>query len=434
MCTNNGKRVPSISARVKQYKMKTVKSQISTEKPQCTNIICDPVALNDHYISDETDTVQTDKSNVDDIRATTVNNDTPSMNTDGMTLDVKVSEIEDEQRINDASATDGRTTCVLYIPVAENRLRMLQTDKNSNNNGQWDDKTPSNIQEQFGTGKTLATMRDVELKVVVRYLKKMSLVVINESCPKAKKVEKLCSHFKLENVNTKQNESQTGMTRKTLRKIDLNIIYAEYIWERQYANLRKKCDIIKPKANQDILLLQNEYFYTGSYRNERNQFEVSCVDSSHLLTRTRRNICKGGIEGMTNKPWKRVAKSKQTNLSIAMTETTLEPMSVPVVVAHFSQTVENQIDVRLWWKTEDDPGVSATERVNMRMPIRSRLLKVHNHSHFPLPGVYFGRWPAQLWEALLANIDTKILLYGLCHGGTYNVRAFSSMMGETLMF
>lgn len=45
--------------------------------------------------------------------------------------------------------------------------------------------------------------------------------------------------------------------------------------------------------------------------------------------------------------------------------------------------------------------------------------------------MFINGWPTQLWEALLANIDAKALLYILCKTGTYNVRAFSSMSGGT---
>ena len=44
---------------------------------------------------------------------------------------------------------------------------------------------------------------------------------------------------------------------------------------------------------------------------------------------------------------------------------------------------------------------------------------------------YIEGWPSQLWEALLSSIDAKAFLYALSHGGSYNVRAFSSMIGET---
>ncbi|WAR15570.1 hypothetical protein MAR_005675 [Mya arenaria] len=45
--------------------------------------------------------------------------------------------------------------------------------------------------------------------------------------------------------------------------------------------------------------------------------------------------------------------------------------------------------------------------------------------------MHVNDWPLQLWEALIAHIDAKALLYSVCHGGTYNVRAFSSLAGET---
>ena len=45
--------------------------------------------------------------------------------------------------------------------------------------------------------------------------------------------------------------------------------------------------------------------------------------------------------------------------------------------------------------------------------------------------MFINGWPTQLWEALLANIDAKALLYILCKTGTYNARAFCSMSGGT---
>jgi hypothetical protein len=121
-----------------------------------------------------------------------------------------------------------------------------------------------------------------------------------------------------------------------------------------------------------------------------------------------------------------------------------DPMSVPMAVAHFSPEVEQVMrnngdlraaelchDIRLWWKAEDDPGVRAKDRFLMRQRLRDRLLKDIDFSVFPPPTMYIKGWPAQLWEALVANIDAKSILYALSHQKTYNTRAFSSMMGET---
>ena len=119
-------------------------------------------------------------------------------------------------------------------------------------------------------------------------------------------------------------------------------------------------------------------------------------------------------------------------------------MSVMMALTHFSEKVEIEMrkngdvvaadlcrDVRHWWLSEDEPGLSAMERIQMRMNLRSRLLSHVKFDQFPPPTVQLSGWPIQLWEALIANIDAKSLLYAICHNGTYNVRAFSSMMGET---
>ena len=62
----------------------------------------------------------------------------------------------------------------------------------------------------------------------------------------------------------------------------------------------------------------------------------------------------------------------------------------------------------------------------------TRLTEFENHPfRFPPPTQYVSGWPIQLWEGLIANIDGKAYLYAMVHGGTYNVRAFSSLIGET---
>jgi hypothetical protein len=62
--------------------------------------------------------------------------------------------------------------------------------------------------------------------------------------------------------------------------------------------------------------------------------------------------------------------------------------------------------------------------------LRIRRLSYVYFGKFPPATMYVKEWPTQLWEALIANIDAKAWLYSLCHGGAYNVRAFSSMIGE----
>ncbi|KAJ8311131.1 hypothetical protein KUTeg_011317 [Tegillarca granosa] len=124
-----------------------------------------------------------------------------------------------------------------------------------------------------------------------------------------------------------------------------------------------------------------------------------------------------------------------------MVEDVIDPMSVPMAVTHFSSEVMRDNgdihaadlchDVRNWWKAEDEAGISAIDRIKMRFCLRDRLLRDVDFSKFPPPTKYVNGWPIQLWEVLIASIDSKSILYSLTKTGTYNTRAFSSMMGET---
>lgn len=163
-----------------------------------------------------------------------------------------------------------------------------------------------------------------------------------------------------------------------------------------------------------------------------------------MLTRTRTKVCKGGIEGLKNESWLKVARSGKTLLTPAMIQEIIDPMSMSMAITHFSPEVENMMrsngdtdsanlchDIRSWWQADDTPGIESQERQIMREGLRRRLLSYIDFRMFPPKTMYVNGWPSQLWEALLASIDAKIWLYALCHGSTYNVRAFSSMVGET---
>lgn len=134
---------------------------------------------------------------------------------------------------------------------------------------------------------------------------------------------------------------------KAMKKSDLNIIYSEYLWpveikkwnqdypvkvvflsdkndlnhtevfpttsdqngkisnETEQAGETLSVEEINTATSKDSVNSDEEFwFYSPSYSKTRQQLEIACIDSTHLLTRTRRKCCKGGIEKLSNKPWK----------------------------------------------------------------------------------------------------------------------------------
>jgi hypothetical protein len=129
-------------------------------------------------------------------------------------------------------------------------------------------------------------------------------------------------------------------------------------------------------------------------------------------------VCKGGIEGLDNKPWTKVAKSKKTLLTHVIVEDVIDPMPVPMAITHFCSEVENVMRdnrdlqaasltqcIRSWWHSEDQPGIQAADRIKMRIPLRNRLLADVDFGLFPPRTMYIKGWPTQLWEALVASMD-----------------------------
>jgi hypothetical protein len=228
-------------------------------------------------------------------------------------------------------------------------------------------------------------------------------------------------------------------------KQQLNIAYAEYIWPKRYSEWKANATI-----EESVKVEGTDYppcwFSIPEFSTERSQLEVKAVDATHLFTRLRRHSIRGNIKGVNKAAWQKVARDGRTFLSPLMVDELLDPMSVTMARTHFSETVEREMrrngdistadfvkDVRMWWIANDDPGIPALERIDMRINLRQRLLSGFDVSSptFPPPSSYKDGVPLQLWEALLIDIDAKCQLYALALQKSYNVRAFSSMMGET---
>ena len=335
-------------------------------------------------------------------------------------------------------------------------LLLLRTNKSTNIKGQWDNKSEDDVMKACLHFEDLSKLRDVDLKVLIQYLNKKFACKLRESDSKKKKLTKLSEVLSLDAVASNESMSRTRKRKiKSLRDLSLsvltnkvpknvlNITYSEFIWPE-----RLKCwKSSSPLLDEIKIKETNEpeyWFYIPEYSESRSQLEVRCIDSTHLLTRTRRKCCKGGLDGIDNKAWVKVASQRKTFLSLSMVKEIVDPMSTKMAVTTFSEAVETEMrkngdlaaanlcrDIRLWWNAEDLPGITAKDRIKMRMPLRKRLLSDNKFEEFPPRGMYVNGWPSQLWEALLASIDSKAILYSLCRNKTYNSRAFSTMMNET---
>ena len=78
---------------------------------------------------------------------------------------------------------------------AQNILVKLQTDNNSNKKGQWNDKDKTYVLEALSSKTGLNSLRDTDLRLVVRYFRKTQSMKVKESVPKNSKIQELSELF-----------------------------------------------------------------------------------------------------------------------------------------------------------------------------------------------------------------------------------------------
>jgi hypothetical protein len=278
----------------------------------------------------------------------------------------------------------------------ERILKMLKTTKDCNKKMQWNTVTPNGFLDYFQSYQKLCTLLDIEIRVIVRYLKKAKgMTNVKESSSKQTKLDKIANFLCLvksdsthKTVSSKKGSkfhvsSLHDLATKVVSKYskhELNVIVAEMTFPEMYKTWMKPIDDVTVNGESQ------QWFYKPEYSKRRKQTEVKCIDSTHLLTRARRKTCAGGIQGISNEPWMKVARQRKTLLTAIMVEDVSDPMSVAMAKTHFSESVEIEMrkngdsreadlvnDIRTWWEAEDSPGISSVERIQKRKNLRRRL-------------------------------------------------------------
>ncbi|MEW8548345.1 MAG: hypothetical protein AB2693_32985 [Candidatus Thiodiazotropha sp.] len=72
-------------------------------------------------------------------------------------------------------------------------LAIFQTDENCNRKGQWNASSSDIVLQKFTSYKSLETLRDVELRVITRYMKRTLGCKIEESATKQVKLDEIAT-------------------------------------------------------------------------------------------------------------------------------------------------------------------------------------------------------------------------------------------------
>ena len=192
------------------------------------------------------------------------------------------------------------------------------------------------------------------------------------------------------------------------------------------------------------------YWYSQpEYEENLDQTIYALLDCHHLFVNARTTICSRGLPqlGIHKEAWLEVAKDSkenQTGLSYAMVADLIDRQSNAYAQKTFSEAVEVEMRkngrtneanfcriFRQWYQSEDEAGIPAEKRHDMRLKLRELFLRDAHLGEFPPPGSHVGGIPIVMFEGIMTNIDRRAQLYSEVKDGCYNVRAIGSLDAET---
>jgi hypothetical protein len=166
----------------------------------------------------------------------------------------------------------------------------------------------------------------------------------------------------------------------TFSKGTLDVIYATHIYSSCLQEWQQSSTIkntVKITGTNDP-----EYWYSHPGFNKTvDRILFTVFDSHHILTDARCKVCSTGIPkaGVSKEAWVEVAKDNNTALNRAMVEDLIDRQSDFFACKTFSLEVEtamlekgytNEAEfchlIREWYRAEDEAGIDAMERFQMR--------------------------------------------------------------------
>lgn len=212
----------------------------------------------------------------------------------------------------------------------------------------------------------------------------------NKSKKKSGKQNKGISK-KLLNPKSLAQLSRAVVESPTYYKSALNISYAKIIWPSKLEKWKEDSPI-----THGLLGQPDTWFCIPEFSKQRRRLEHKVWDATHLLTNMRRVVCSKGTEKLSKEAWIAASKDKMNSLKPSMVLDLPDKQDIGFALTTFSEEVEISMTkmnfceeatfcrlIREWWTAEDEPGISAVQRVSQRNNLRQYLLKDVDFGSFP---------------------------------------------------
>ena len=191
-----------------------------------------------------------------------------------------------------------------------------------------------------------------------------------------------------------------------------------------------------------------ELFSYPEFDENRSQLEPKVTDAYHVLTNARKGATSGTYKDLcTPAAWQKVVQTDKALLTTSVVDDCIDKQNGDLARRVFSEEVQEAMGAvvtgdehfksaefvyrfRRWFEACDKRGLSAEERVQRLVEMQEYLTRDISFETFPPQGTHIKGMPVVTFEAILANVATRIQLYDICQEKTYNQRAVSSLAVE----
>lgn len=271
---------------------------------------------------------------------------------------------------------------------------------------------------------------------------------------KAHKVKVLCKLFGRKRLLHAVRPKSTKQV--TLRKLTLDVIndvdYNVNILAVAVANMYHRFE--KPKWSRnatvpmtiDIPYLDEDHvcFSFPEYNTERDKLEPKFLDPTHMLTNIRTHICTKGYRNVSREAFLRVSQCNNKVLNRAYITQIVDKQSAAIAMKFFSEDVERLLFengdvsesefcelVRNWYRAVDERGLHVKLRLEYMESMANYLRNLVNFNVYPPKKQYIAGIPVVTFESLLHNITSRIQLYHILDGRSFNHRSISTLSVES---
>ena len=174
-------------------------------------------------------------------------------------------------------------------------------------------------------------------------------------------------------------------------KAALNVGYSEVVWPEKLEEWKSQSCVTR-----GMIGFPETWYSIPEFSERRKRIEHKVWDDTHIMTNMRRVVCSSGTKFLRKEAWLSASEDPKVKLQPVTVSDLPDKQDIGFALATFGEDVEKAMKrknfheealfcklIRNWWNAEDEPGMSALERMEHRMALRTYLLKDIDFGIFP---------------------------------------------------